>query len=269
MKLLAAESTDMAKLFDTHAHYTDERLFGDDALLSSVFAADVSHILTVATDLTDSKNCIALAKEWDGMYASAGIHPHEAAKVENLDDAMTELDYLLHAEKVVALGEIGLDYYYDFADRDTQIALFRAQMDVAAKTGKPVLIHDRDAHGDTMDIIREYAGRVRGILHSCSASAEQVKEYVKMGWYISFSGVITFKNASKVLDSVLATPPSHILVETDCPYLAPVPMRGKTNHSGYMHFTAEKAASLLGMDSDTFCETEVKNAMDILGISPK
>ena len=269
MKLSAAESTDMAKLFDTHAHYTDERLMGDTALLSSVFAGDVSHILTVATDLADTKNCIALASKWDGMYASAGIHPHETAKVENIDDAMNELENLLHAEKVVALGEIGLDYYYDFADRDTQIALFRAQMDVAAKTGKPVIIHDRDAHGDTMDIIREYAGRVRGILHSCSASAEQVKEYVKFGWYISFSGVITFKNASKVLDSVLATPSSHILVETDCPYLAPVPMRGKTNHSGYMHFTAAKAADLLGMDYDAFCETEVKNAMDILGISLK
>ena len=122
---------------------------------------------------------------------------------------------------------------------------------------------------NALDIIREYAGRVRGILHSCSASAEQVKEYVKMGWYISFSGVITFKNASKVLDSVLATPPSRILVETDCPYLAPVPMRGKTNHSGYMHFTAAKAASLLGMDYDAFCETEVQNAMEILSISQK
>lgn len=267
MKLSAAESIDMAKLFDTHAHYTDERLLGDTSLLSSVFAGDVSHILTVATDLNDSKNCISLAKEWDGMYASAGIHPHEAAKVENLDDAMNELEALLHAEKAVALGEIGLDYYYDFADRDTQIKLFRAQMDVAAKTGKPVLIHDRDAHGDTMDIIREYAGRVHGILHSCSASAEQVKEYVKMGWYISFSGVITFKNASKVLDSVVATPLDRILVETDCPYLAPVPMRGKTNHSGYMHFTAAKAASLLGVDYDIFCEAEVENAKKLFGIT--
>ncbi len=263
MKLSAAESIDMNQLFDTHAHYTDERLMGDTVLLSSVFEGDVSHILTVATDLSDSQKCIALAGEWEGMYASAGIHPHEAAKVENLDDAMNELETLLHAEKVIALGEIGLDYYYDFADRDTQIKLFRAQMDVAAKTGKPVLIHDRDAHGDTMDIIREYAGKVRGILHSCSASAEQVKEYIKMDWYISFSGVITFKNASKVLDSVIATPLSRILVETDCPYLAPVPKRGKTNHSGYMHFTAEKAAELLGVDYDVFCENEVKNAKEI------
>ena len=256
----------MAKLFDTHAHYTDERLRGDKELLDSLFASDISHILTVATDLTDSDACAALALEYEGMYASTGIHPHECEKAGNLDDAMNSLEKKLSLPKVVALGEIGLDYYYDFSDRDTQMRFFRAQMELAAKKNIPVIIHDREAHGDTMDVIREYKNKVIGILHSCSASAEQVKEYAKMGWYISFSGVITFKNASKTLEAVLATPREQILVETDCPYLAPVPMRGKTNHSGYMHYTAAKAAELLQMDYDVFCEQEVQNAKSLLCI---
>lgn len=262
----AVEFTDMEKLFDTHAHYTDERLRGNTQLLESLFASDISHILTVATDLTDSDECIALAKQYDGIYASAGIHPHEAGKVENLDDAMAKLAQKLAYEKTVALGEIGLDYYYDFCDKETQMRVFRAQMELAAEKNIPVIIHDREAHGDTMDMIREYKNRVIGILHSCSASAEQVKEYVKMGWYISFSGVITFKNASKTLESVLATPKDRILTETDCPYLAPVPMRGKTNHSGYMHYTAAKAAELLEMEYDAFCDQEVQNAKTLLHI---
>ncbi len=257
----------MAKLFDTHAHYTDERLMEHEALLGELFAGDVSHILTVATTLDDGESCASLASKFVGMYASAGIHPHEAAKSGDVNDAMTALKKQLTREKTVALGEIGLDYYYDFSDRESQMRFFRAQMELAAKTGKPVIIHDRDAHGDVMDVIRDFKGRVIGVIHSCSCSAEQVKEYVKMGWYISFSGVITFKNASKTLDSVLATPPERLLLETDCPYLAPVPMRGKLNHSGYLHFTAEKAASLLGMDYDDLCETEVKNAKTLFGIA--
>jgi len=256
----------MGKLFDTHAHYTDERLRGNTSLLDSLFATDISHILTVATDLTDTDECIALAGKYSGIYASAGIHPHECAAAGDLDEAMCALERKLEAPKVVALGEIGLDYHYDFSDRETQMRFFRAQMELAAQKHIPVIIHDREAHGDTMDVIREYKNRVIGILHSCSASAEQVKEYVKMGWYISFSGVITFKNAAKTLDAVLATPEDRILVETDCPYLAPVPVRGKTNHSGYMHYTAEKAAELLGLDYEDFCDREVRNAKILLGI---
>ena len=256
----------MEKLFDTHAHYTDERLRGNTSLLDSLFATDISHILTVATDLSDTDECIALAGKYSGIYASAGIHPHESGDAGNLDCAMTALAHKLEAPKVVALGEIGLDYHYDFSDRETQMRFFRAQMELAAQKNIPVIIHDREAHGDIMNVIQEYKNRVIGIIHCCSASAEQVKEYVKMGWYISFAGVITYKNASKTLESVLATPKDRILVETDCPYLAPVPVRGKTNHSGYMHYTAAKAASLLQMDYDAFCAQEVQNAKTLLGI---
>lgn len=253
-------------LFDTHAHYTDEKL-RETGLLADALAGDICGVLCAASDLPDSHACLALAEKNPAVYAAAGIHPHECGKVPSLDDAMTELSSLLRQKKVVALGEIGLDYYYDFSDRETQMRFFRAQMDVAAETGTPVIIHDREAHGDTMDVIRSYEGRVRGIIHSCSVSAEFVRDYVKMGWYISFSGVITFKNAAKILESVAATPRDRILVETDCPYLAPVPMRGSVNHSGYLHFTAEKAASILQMEYPTFCETEVANARAIFGLS--
>ena len=256
----------MEKLFDTHAHYTDERLRGNTDLLDSLFATDISHILTVSTDLADTDACIALAGQYENIYASAGIHPHESGASGKLDDAMSVLEEKLNAPKVVALGEIGLDYHYDFSDRETQMQFFRGQMALAAKKNIPVIIHDREAHGDIMNVIQEYKDKVIGIIHCCSASAEQVKEYVKMGWYISFAGVITYKNASKTLESVLATPKNRILVETDCPYLAPVPKRGKTNHSGYMHYTAEKAASLLQMDYESFCQQEVQNAKTILGI---
>ena len=256
----------MAKLFDTHAHYTDEKLRAMPELLTEALSGDVGGIVTVATELSDSEACIALAASYENVWASAGIHPHECGKAGDLDTAMKRLRTLLQREKTVAIGEIGLDYHYNFSDRDTQMRFFRAQMDVAAEAGLPVIIHDREAHGDVFDTIHAYRGRVRGIIHSCSASAEQVREYVKMGWYISFSGVITFKNAAGILDSVRATPRDRILVETDCPYLSPVPMRGKLNHSGYLHYTAEKAAELLGMDYAEFCETEMANARTVFGI---
>lgn len=255
----------MARLFDTHAHYTDARL-RDTELLSQALAGDIAGLVTVASDFADSEACIALAAAHESVWASAGIHPHECGKAGALDDAMERLRMLLKSNKAVAIGEIGLDYHYDFSDRETQMRFFRSQMDVAAETGFPVIIHDREAHGDVFDVVRAYRGRVRGILHSCSVSAELVREYVKMGWYISFSGTITFKNAAGILDAVRAVPQDRILVETDCPYLAPVPMRGKLNHSGYLHYTAEKAAELLQMEYEAFCLTEVENAKKIFGL---
>lgn len=256
----------MAKLFDTHAHYTDEKLCAMPELLAEALSDDVGGLVTVATDLSDSEACIELAAGRKNVWASAGIHPHECAKAGDPCRAAERLRDLLRDEKAVAIGEIGLDYHYDFSDRETQMRFFLAQMDLAAETGYPVIIHDREAHGDVFDVVRLYRGRVRGIIHSCSASAEQVREYVKLGWYISFSGVITFKNAASILDSVRATPKDRILVETDCPYLSPVPVRGKLNHSGYLHYTAEKAAELLGMEYAEFCDTEFQNALAIFQI---
>ena len=256
------------RFFDSHSHYNDEKFDEDrEKILHEIYEAGITKIIVAGYDIESSKKAIDLSNKYDFIYAICGISPNDILKTENeIIKQIKEIEDIAKADKVVGIGEIGLDYHYDFSDRDTQMRFFRAQMDVAAEAGLPVIIHDREAHGDVFDVIHAYRGRVRGIIHSCSASAEQVREYVKMGWYISFSGVITFKNAAGILDSVRATPRDRILVETDCPYLSPVPMRGKLNHSGYLHYTAEKAAELLGMDYAEFCETEMANARTVFGI---
>lgn len=255
----------MNKLFDTHAHYTDERLYGNFDLLDAIFSGDVGYIACVASDISDSKKCIELAEKYPNMYAAAGIHPHECENLTDIYADMAAIEELARHEKVVAIGEIGLDYHYDKEWEQKQKEYFEAQLDLAEKLDMPVIIHDRDAHGDVFDILRAHK-KSRGIIHSCSESADTVKEYVKMGWYISFSGVITFKNASKILDAVKATPLDRILVETDCPYLSPVPMRGRDNSSAYLHFTAEKAAEVLGVEYDEFVRTSTENALRVYGI---
>lgn len=253
------------KLFDTHAHYTDERLRGNYKLIDDIFAGDVGYISCVASNIEDSRACIALAEKYPNMYATAGIHPHDCESCGDINGDMAKLRSLSRHEKVVAIGEIGLDYHYDKDWEIKQKDYFDAQLFLSEELCLPVIIHDRDAHGDVFDIIRAHP-KARGIIHSCSESAEMVKEYVKMGWYISFSGVITFKNASKILESVKATPKDRILVETDCPYLAPVPMRGRDNTSAYLHFTAEKAAGVLGIDYDEFVRVSTDNAKRVYGI---
>ncbi len=257
----------MEKLFDTHAHFTDEKLYGNDELLSEIFAGDVGYILTAAVNADDSEKCASLAEQYENMYASAGIHPEEVQKISDISAEKAKLERSLTRNKVVALGEIGLDYYWDKTYIQEQKKLFEYQMELAAETHMPVLIHDREAHGDVFDIIKKYEGKVIGVMHSYSGHSELAKEYVKMGWYISFSGVITFKNAQKAVQSALAVSTDRILVETDCPYLAPVPMRGKMNHSGYLHYTADFTADLLGMDRETFAKTSTQNAKTLFGIS--
>jgi len=255
----------MHKLFDTHAHYTDERLWGDFKLLDDIFAGDVGYITCVASDIPDAERCIELAEKYERMYATVGIHPHECEKCTDITGDMERIAALSRHEKVVAVGEIGLDYHYDKDWEQKQKEYFDAQLCLAESLDLPVIIHDRDAHGDVFDVLRAHK-KSRGIIHSCSESAETVKEYVKMGWYISFSGVITFKNATKILDAVKATPTDRILVETDCPYLSPVPMRGRDNSSAYLHFTAEKAAEVLGIDCDEFARISTENALRVYNI---
>lgn len=257
----------MSLLFDTHAHYTDERLSGEngEAFINESFSGGIGAITCVGASLEDSYNCIKLASRYKNMFAACGIHPHECEKYK-LDDAMNVLEGMLKSEKVVALGEIGLDYYYDTAFKQLQLEFFDAQLSLAGRLGIPVIIHDRDAHGDTFEMIKSHPG-VRGIIHSCSCGDELVKQYVRLGWYISFSGVITFKNASKILESVKAVPDDRLLLETDCPYLAPVPMRGKTNYSLYMKYTAEKAAEVRGVPYEYICKTTFENSCKIYGIN--
>lgn len=254
------------RLFDSHAHYDDARFDGcREQLIGDSFASGVEYILNAASDLSTARASIALSGLYPQFYAAAGIHPHECESVTDEAAALSELERLLSCEKVVALGEIGLDYYYDKAFKEKQLHWFDLQLSLAQRLSLPVIVHDRDAHGDTMDMLAAHPGAM-GILHSFSGSVEMLRELVRRGWYISFSGVVTFKNASRILDCVRAVPDELLLVETDCPYLAPVPMRGKTNCSAYLPYTVAAIAAARGSTPDEIAETTFRNALRVYGI---
>ncbi len=255
------------EIIDTHAHYDDSRFDGNrDELIADVLNIGyIRNIINAGCSIKSSKAGQELSKKYPQFYFTAGIHPHDSGRAGDRDRAFFELEGLLRDPKCVALGEIGLDYHYDFSDRETQNKWFEWQMQMANRLDKPVAIHDREAHGDCMDMVRKFPN-VTGEFHSFSGSAEMAKELVKRGWYISFSGVITFKNASKILEAVKAVPLDRIMIETDAPYLAPVPMRGKTNLSSYMKYTAEAAANVLGITTEEFCAATTENAKRLFGI---
>ncbi len=230
------------KLFDTHAHYDDLRFIneydgGTDGAILDCLNDCVGNIVNIGTNLDNSKVSIALAEKYQEVYASVGIHPSDAILYDDADYVMNELEKMLKHPKVVALGEIGLDYHWDDVPRDIQMLYFKKQMELASKLNVPVIIHDREAHGDCMDIVRAFP-LVKGIFHSFSGSPEMAQELVKLGWYISFSGTVTYKNAKQPKEACRVVPNDRILIETDAPYLPPVPHRGELNRSTYMYFTA-------------------------------
>ena len=249
-------------MFDSHAHY-DDRTYDEDreALFSRMFSEErLSGILTIGCSERSSREAIRLAESHDKIYAAVGFHPDHA---EQVDVAL--LEELLKHPKVVAIGEIGLDYYYEDPGREIQQKAFRMQLELAQKTGYPVIIHDRDAHRDILEIVKEYPG-VKGVFHSYSGSVEMAKILLDLGWYLSFSGVVTFKNARQAPDVARMVPEDRYLTETDCPYLTPVPFRGKRNDSGKMYYTVEKLAELRGVPFQTVeAETE-ENARRLFGI---
>ena len=267
------------KIFDSHAHYFDKRFFseenpkGVDALLrEDVFGDCVCGVINVATNNKNSIACIEQAAKFDGMYAAVGIHPEDVEYCElNISEEINILCGRVDTKekrqknKIVALGEIGLDYHMEKFDRQLQQKYFDAQMEFAAELGVPVIIHDRDAHGDCFDTICRYPD-VKGVFHSYSGSAEMAKELVKRGWYISFSGVLTFKNARKAVEVAEAVPMDRILIETDCPYLAPHPFRGRLNHSGLMKYTAMKLAEIKGIDVESVADMTFDNTKTLFGI---
>lgn len=259
------------KLFDSHAHYNDKKFDeldgGRDGLLEGLFSDKVEYILNSSCDLDDSSASLELAEKYPNMYASVGIHPHESEKYgyDSKMDTLDRMTQMLKHEKAVAMGEMGLDFHYDFSDREHQFFWFENQLELARELDVPVIIHDREAHGPTMDCLKKYKG-VRGVLHSFSGSAEMATELLKMGFYISFSGVITFKNANSVLRALEAVPIDRLLIETDAPYLAPVPYRGKVNNSGYMLETAKKAAEIKGVEVESLVNATNQNARALFSI---
>lgn len=261
-----------AGLFDTHAHYFDSRYTEEGvdvgALLKDIFACGVEYIINVGTNNENSRAASEQAKKYDGMYAAAGIHPSDCYYLDDIDAEMKKLCALLDGakeNKIVAIGEIGFDYHWEETDKEKQREYFSRQMDEAKKRGLPVIIHDRDAHGDCFDMICAHPG-VAGVMHSFSGSAETARELVKRGWYISFSGTVTFKNAARVREAAAAVPHERILIETDCPYLAPHPHRGEINHSGYIRYTAEAVAGVLGISFEETARLTSENAKRLFGI---
>ena len=260
-------------LFDSHAHYFDRRFDeiggGDKVLTEEVFCGDVAYVINVGTNDVTNRLCIEQAKRYDGMYAAVGIHPEDVRGFEEtLNLELDKLSSLLgnrdnqRQNKIVALGEIGLDYHYEGYNKALQAECFDAQMSMAKEKKLPVIIHDREAHGDCFDIVIAHPD-VTGVFHSYSGSAEMARDLVRRGWYISFSGVATFKNAPKVREAIAATPLERILIETDAPYLAPHPFRGRINNSALMKYTAEAVAHLKGVSTDEMIEITCKNAIDL------
>ncbi len=230
-------------LFDTHAHL-DDRAFDADRreLLASLPEQGLALVMNPGCSLASSRNAAALAAEYPWIYAAVGSHPDAADEV---DGAVLDAYRMLCKQnpKIRAVGEIGLDYHYEDIPREIQLKAFRAQMALAAELGLPVIVHERDAHGDGMAVVEEFPG-VAGVFHCYSGSAEMAKWLVERGWYIGFTGVLTFKNARRAIEAAQAVPLDRIVLETDCPYMSPEPFRGRRNDPGKLYRMAEKLAQL-------------------------
>ncbi len=247
-------------IFDTHAHYDDEA-FDEDRkeLLSSMKASGIDHIVNIGANMASSKRSLELAHEYDFIYAAVGVHPSDTEELD--DEKIEELRILSRDERCVAIGEIGLDYYWPEPDRDLQKVWFRKQIALAKEEKLPVVIHSRDAAADTLNILKEEnAGVNGGVVHCFSYSPEVAKQCVDMGFYIGVGGVITFKNGRKLKETVDILPLDNIIIETDCPYLAPTPHRGERNCSLYLPLVVETIAEIKGVSGDEVIRITEENA---------
>ncbi len=250
--------------FDSHAHYDDERFDEDrESLIQGLREKGVDFIVNAAADMKSCHTSLALAEKYPFIYSSIGVHPHD---VKDLTDAdIEEMKQLAAHQKVVAIGEIGLDYYYDNSPREDQRKWFKVQLELAKELDLPVIIHSREASQETFDIIVE-SGVKEGVIHCFSGSYELAKEYVKRGFYIGVGGSLTFKNAKKTVEVVEGIGLEHILIETDCPYLTPVPHRGERNDSSYLKFVVEKIAQIKGISMDEVAKVSTENAKKLFRI---
>ena len=250
--------------FDTHAHYDDSRFDADRTeLLSSMPAKGISLIVNPGSNLPSSGEAAALAERFPHVYAAVGVHPHDAKGAGG--GYLDELEKLCAKKKVVAVGEIGLDYHYDFSPRGVQRSRFREQMELARRLKLPAIIHERDAGGECLEIVREF-GDVSGVCHCYSGSLEQAKVLIGLGWYLSFTGVITYKNARRSHEVIRWMPEDRIMIETDSPYLAPVPHRGERNDSGNVPLVAEAIAELREMTVSEVAALTMENGKRFFGI---
>ncbi len=245
-------------LFDTHAHYDAEEFDPDrEEILAGLAARDVSLVVNPGCDVPSSRRAVELAGRYPFLYAAVGCHPENCAGYTPAD--LDGIRQLAGAPRVVAIGEIGLDYYWEEnPPRDHQRQVFRDQLALAEELNLPVIVHDREAHADSLSIVRDFP-RVRGVFHCYSGSAEMARELVGLGWMISFTGVLTYKNARRAVEAAQAVPLDRIMIETDSPYMAPVPHRGRRNDSGYVRHVCEKLAEIRGISFEECARITTEN----------
>ena len=253
-------------LIDTHAHLQDEQFDSDRGeVIARALAAGVERIINIGDNIESSARGVKLAADYPELYAAVGIHPQEAGRMQPSHEEL--LASWAKLPKVVAIGEIGLDYYYENTSRECQKEVFIRQLDLARQLHLPVCIHDRDAHGDLMAILAKEGKGLAGVIHCFSGSGEMARELVRSGWHIGIDGPLTFKNAAKLPDVVRQVPLERLLIETDSPYLAPVPMRGKRNEPAHVIHVARKAAELRQTSFDEFAAATTKNARNLFGLA--
>lgn len=254
----------MNNIFDSHSHYTESAFDADrEELLNTLPSKGVEKIVTVSAYMKDCLKILDLTSKFDYVYGALGVHPEAADHTP--ENFLTDLEkYILSSEKIKALGEIGLDYHYDGYSAEKQKKLFISQLELAKKLDIPVIIHSRDASNDTMEILREY--RPKGVVHCFSGSAETAKEIISLGMYISFTGVLTFKNAKKALKALEEVPMDRLMLETDCPYMAPEPYRGKRCDSSMIEKIAVKAGEIKGMTAQEILDITCANALKFFDI---
>ena len=246
-------------IFDTHAHYDDEQFDADrEELLNSMAEQGVGTIVNVSASYPSCEQVTEMVQKYPFMYAAVGVHPDHVGELN--EETFVRMKKLFANDKVIAVGEIGLDYYWDNESHDLQKAWFIRQLELARELDLPVLIHSREAAADTMDIMKEHAEGISGVIHCYSYSKEMAREYVKMGFYIGVGGVVTFKNARKLKETVVEIPLTSIVLETDCPYLAPEPNRGKRNNSAYIRYVAEEIARIKGITYEEVVAQTEENA---------
>ena len=255
----------MKQMIDSHAHLDEERFDEDrDELIKSLKENAISYVINPSSDMETSRRVVELSNKYDNIFAAVGIHPHDAEgfKEEDLD----ELRELSKDERVVAIGEIGLDYYYDNSPRDIQKEVFRKQLELSHELDLPVIIHTRDAMGDTYDILKEFESLVRGVMHCYTGSIEMAEKFMKLGFYISIAGPVTFKNAVNVREMAKQIPLERLLIETDSPYLAPVPNRGKRNDPTNVRYVADMLANLKEIQIDKIIEHSRENTVELFSL---
>ena len=251
-------------LFDTHAHLNDPAFDPDrEELMAGLAAKGVGLVMNAGCSLESSMDIVNMTAKYPWLYGSVGSHPDSANEVN--EEVIEEYRKLCQNEKIKAIGEIGLDYYYEDIPRDIQKQAFRMQMQLAKELDMPVIVHEREAHDDGMRIVKEFPG-VTGVFHCYSGSAEMARQLVKMGWYIGFTGVLTFKNARKAVETAASIPLDRIVIETDCPFMAPEPFRGKRNDPGYLYRMAEKLAEIRGITAEEAAAVTTENAMRLFRI---